>query len=200
MRNFTRGILVMMSFMVLFSLLYADEISNQIDKAKSLYSQGKYSEAVSELNFAIGQIQSLQVDRYKTAFPAPLSGWTAEDFEGNSAGMAFMGGGISVSRNYTTNNGATSVKIEVVSDSPLLSSIMMMFSNPMFLGGNKVVTVSGEKAVEEWNESDKSGQLQIVVENRMLITVNGSGLSGKSQLYDYANKIDYAKLKSFMKM
>ncbi len=181
------------------TLVYADEVSDQIDKAKALYTQGKYSEAIAELNFAVGQIQSLQVDRYKTAFPQPLSGWDAEDFEGGGVGTAFMGGGISVSRNYTTNDGATSVKIELVSDSPLLSSVMMMLGNPMFLGGNKVVTVNGEKAVEEWSESDKSGQLQIVIENRMLITVNGSGLSSKGQLYDYAKAIDFAKLKSFLK-
>ncbi|MBN1999492.1 hypothetical protein JW935_18180 [candidate division KSB1 bacterium] len=178
----------------------ADEVTSQIDKAKNLYSQGKLSEAVTELNFAINQIQSLQIDRYKTAFPNPPSGWEAEDFESGAAGMAFMGGGTSISRNYTKtdSDGETSVKIEVVSDSPLLSSLMMMISNPMFLGGKKVVSIGGEKAVEEWSDSDKSGQLQIVIENRMLITVSGNGLASKDALYTYANGMNINKLKSFL--
>jgi hypothetical protein len=199
MQRIARIILLITCTALFWSFAQADEISSQIDKAKTLYSQGKYSEAVTELNFAINQIQNLQMDRYKTAFPDALGGWEAADFEGGAAGMAFMGGGISVSRSYSTNEGSTSVKIEVVSDSPMLSGVMMMLSNPMFLGGKKVVSIGGEKGVEEWSDSDQSGQLQIVVENRMLITVSGNGLSGKDLLYTYANKINIGKLKSFMK-
>jgi len=199
MQRIVKIIHLILGMALCWSFVQADEISSQIDKAKSLYSQGKYSEAVTELNFAINQIQNLQMDRYKTAFPNALAGWEAADFEGGAAGMAFMGGGISVSRSYSTNEGATSVKIEVVSDSPMLSGVMMMLSNPMFLGGKKVVNIGGEKGVEEWSDTDQSGQLEIVVENRMLITVSGNGLTGKDQLYAYASKIDIGKLKSFMK-
>ena len=198
MRTILFTIFILVGLLLSYNTAYADDVTNQIDKAKALYSQGKYSEAVNELNFAIGQIQSLQIERYKVAFPKPLAGWEAGDFEGGAAGMAFMGGGTAVSRNYTTNDGETSIKIEIVADSPLLSSIMMMISNPMFLGGNKVVSISGEKAVEEWSDTDKSGQLQIVVGNRMVITVSGNGLASKDLLYSYANKIDIAKLKSLM--
>ncbi len=173
-------------------------IPAQIDKGKALFAQGKYSEAVTELNVAISQIQSLQMEQYKTVFPAPLAGWQADEFEGNTAGMAFMGGGISVSRNYSMDDGQKSVKIEMVSDSPLLSSIMMMYSNPMFLGDKKIVMLGSEKAVEEWNAEDQSGTLQIVVANRVLFTVNGSGIPSKDVLYSYAGKIDFAKLKSIL--
>jgi hypothetical protein len=126
-------------------------------------------------------------------------GWEADEFEGGAAGLAFMGGGISVSRNYRTNDGETSVKIEMVSDSPLLSSIMMMFNNPLFLGDKKIVTVGSERAIEEWNASDESGTLQIIVENRVLFTVNGNSIKSKDPLYSYAGKINFMKLKSFLK-
>lgn len=177
----------------------SSDIVAQIDRAKDLYKQGKYGEAINELNVAISQIQSLQMDRYKTIFPAALSGWQADEFEGGAAGLAFMGGGISVSRNYSTNEGQTSVKIEMVSDSPLLSSIMMMFTNPMFLGAKKIVNAGNERAIEEWNESDESGTLQMVIENRVLFTISGNGLKDKNILYSYAGKIDFAKLRSFLR-
>ena len=188
-------------FMMMVSFCFAQDtnIPAQIDKAKSLYSQGKYSESITELNVAVSQIQNLLMDRYKTVFPAALNGWTAEEFEGNAAGMMFMGGGITVSRRYETNDGESSVKIEMVSDSPLLSSIMMMFTNPMFLGDKKIVNLGSEKAIEEWNAEDQSGTLQIVIDNKVLFTVNGNGIANKDMMYSYANKIDFAKLRTFIK-
>jgi len=176
----------------------ADEITDQIDKGKSLYSAQKYSPAIQELNFAVGQIQNKLADLYKTALPNASAGWEADDAESQSAGLAFMGGGISVKRHFYKNEGA-SVDVEVVSDSPLLSSVMMMYGNPMFLGGNKLVTVKGEKAVEEWNESDKSGKLSLVIESRILVTISGSSLASKDDLYTYANATDIAKLKAILK-
>jgi len=196
-----RYTILFIAMSMIFSFCFAQDtnIPAQIDKAKSLYSQGKYGESITELNVAISQIQNLLMEKYKTVFPAALSGWDAEEFEGSSAGLALMGGGISVSRRYEMNDGSTSVKIEMVSDSPLLSSIMMMFSNPMFLGGKKIVNLGSEKAVEEWNAEDQSGTLQIVIDNKVLFTVNGYGIADKEVMYSYANKIDFAKLRTFIK-
>ncbi len=198
MRYMTKALILFLAVSVSLSLAQTADIPSQIDRAKALYSQGKYSEAVTELNVAISQIQSLQMDNYKTVFPAALAGWQAEEFEGNTAGMAFMGGGISVSRDYKMGE-ETSVSIEMVSDSPMLSSLMMMFSNPMFLGDKKIVPVGSERAIEEWNETDKTGNLQIVVDNRVIFTVNGNNITGKDVLYSYASKINFAKLRSLLK-
>jgi hypothetical protein len=122
------------------SSLFCDEITSTIDKAKGLYQSGKLMESVNELNYAVNQIQQLQVEKYKAVFPAAVSGWKAEEFNADAAAMTFLGGGISVSRNYTQEVGNDyysdykSVDISLVSDSPMISSLMMMFSNPMFLG------------------------------------------------------------------
>jgi len=194
-----RYFILIIATIMFFSFCFAQDtnIPAQIDKGKSLFSQGKYSESISELNVAISQIQNLLMEKYKTVFPAALSGWEAEEFESSAAGMAFMGGGVSVNRRY--NSGDASVKIEMVSDSPLLSSIMMMFTNPMFLGGKKIVNLGSDKAIEEWNAEDQSGQLQIVIDNRVLFTISGSGIANKDAMYSYANKVDFAKLRSILK-
>jgi len=180
------------------SLARADEIGDQIEKGKSLYAQQKFSQAVNELRFAVGQIMGKIAELYIQALPQAVSGWEANEPETQSAGMEFLGGGISVKRHFYKNEGA-SVDVGFVSDSPMLSSLMMMIGNPMFLGGNKLVTIKGEKCVEEWNESEKSGKLDIVIENRIMVTIEGSGLANKDDLYSYANAVDLAKLKGILR-
>lgn len=175
----------------------ADELSDSLAKAQALYAQGKYTEAITELNFAIAQIQSKQMEQYETLFPAALPTWTADKIE-SQTGMAMMGGGISMSRYYHNEAGA-SVSIAIMSDSPMLSGMMMAMGNPLLLGGKKVISIKGEKAVDDWDNDSKSGKLQIIVDNRVLITIDGSSLEKKEDLLAYANAIDFAKLRSFLK-
>ncbi|HPR17288.1 MAG TPA: hypothetical protein PLD62_03495 [Candidatus Cloacimonadota bacterium] len=198
---------VVLVFVFLISALsFADETTGALDRAKGLYQSGKYSESIGELNYAINQIQQIIMERYKTVFPAALSGWQADEFNADAASMALLGGGISVSRNYSkeleqeSNDYYTetaSINISLVSDSPMLSSLMMMFNNPMFLGGNKMVTIQGEKAIESSDSDGVPNELQFVIANRVIITVSASSCT-KDDLYAYANKIDFAKLKTLM--
>ena len=196
-------VLMLAAFLMLLGALFADETADTIENAKTLYKTGKLAEAVNELNYAINQIQQMQMEKYKAVFPAAQLGWQAEEFNAEAAAMAFMGGGISVSRRYTTSTGndyyedQKSVNITLVSDSPMLSSLLMMFNNPMFLGANKMVTIQGERAIESKNESGVPNELQFVIANRVMLTVDASNCS-KDELYAYANKIDFGKLKSIL--
>lgn len=188
----------------------ADDVTDTMDRAKQAYQQKQYSQALSDLAYAQSQIHTLLGDLYASALPAPLAGWTAEEASNASAGMGFLGGGIAVTRRYeqpveevpVDEEGfeeyveTPTVEISVMADSPALSGVMMMIGNPMFLGGNRLVQVQGLKAVEEWSAEDGHGQLQIVLDNRILITVSGNGLKDKATLMSYANAVNIAKLRS----
>ncbi len=174
----------------------ADELSDSLAKAQALYAQGKYTEAITELNFAIAQIQSKQMEQYETLFPVPLANWTADKIE-SQAGMAIMGG-ISLSRYYHNEAGAN-VTLSIVSDSPLMSGMLMAMGNPLMLGGKKVVSIKGEKAVDDWDNDSKAGKLQIIVDSRVLITIDGNSLEKKEDLLAYANAIDFVKLRAILK-
>ena len=176
----------------------ADEVTDQLDKVKSLYAAQKYAQAITELNFALGQIQEKLAEFYMKALPEPASGWQADEPESQTAVMALMGGGVAVKRHFYKGD-ETYVDVEIVSESPMLSSIMMMLGNPMFLGDNKLVIIKGEKAVEEWNGDEKSGSLQLVIENRIHVLVSGGSLEKKDDLYTYANAMDFAKLRALVK-
>jgi hypothetical protein len=61
MRTITKAMFFVLFISVALTQAQTSDIASQIDRAKSFLSQGKYTEAVSELNAAISQIQSLRM-------------------------------------------------------------------------------------------------------------------------------------------
>ena len=176
----------------------ADEISDTIERAKTLYQEGKYSEASSELQFVVGQIQNLQAEQLKKLLPDPLAGWTAEEATASTAPMGFFGGGVTANKTYNKEDTGESIEIQIITQSPLLQTVMMFLTNPMMLAAEpnaKLVRVKGEKAVEKFSAQDKEGELSLILEGKTLITVTGSEISDKNILYKYMEKIDFEVMK-----
>ena len=114
-----------------------------------------------------------------------------------------MGGGMSISRHYYVEGSEKEVDIEVVTDSPLLQAVMMWLSNPMFAAmggdtGKKPIKVDGNKAMLEFNQEEGTGELQMVVGTKTLLTVKGRGLDRSDVLVEYAKRVDTAKLKELV--
>lgn len=201
MRLGLRSILILWMFTCSAAFAHADEVADQIKEGLQLYEQGSYSEAVSALNFAVGQIQQKQAASLKEVFPPPLPGWQAEESKGEFAGAAFMGGGVSASRRYYVEGTDKSVDIEIVTDSPLLQSMMMFLSNPAFSAsqpGTKLVKIQGHKAVQKFLAQDREGDISIVIGSRMLVSVKGQGIENLDDLLAYANVIDYGTLEKYL--
>ena len=176
----------------------ADEVEESLKRAQEFYQQQKYSEAISELQMAISQIQDKQAEGYQTVLPEPPAGWSAGEIETSKVPGALMGGAVVISREYSNGQGAT-VTVTLMGESPAMSSILMMASNPMFLGpGYRLVRVKGHKALEEWHQDSNSGQLSVIVGSKAVVTVEGSGLSSKEVLHEFANLVDYEKIKRLM--
>jgi hypothetical protein len=177
--------------------VYADEISDQIKEALQSYEKGELGEAISALNYAVGQIQEKRTSELKKVFPAPLPGWKAEETSGTFAPMALFGGGVTVSRHYYTEKGAKTVDIEIISDSPLLQSMMAFITNPALLAaqpGYRLIKIREHKAVQKFTDQEKEGEVSVVIRSRMLVTVKGHGLDKIDDLMGYANAIDYNAL------
>ncbi len=69
-----------------------------------------------------------------------------------------MGGGVSASRHYCVENTDKSIDIEIVTDSPLLQSMLMFFTNPAFAAaqpGAKLVKIKGHKAIEKFSAQQR---------------------------------------------
>jgi hypothetical protein len=104
-----------------------------------------------------------------------------------------MGGGITAERRYS--KGTSSIQIQIMADSPMLQGVLMMMSNPMFAtaDGGKMERIGKQKAMVKFNPNTQNGDIQIVVANRFLVSIEGKDITNKN-LKDYAKAIDYKKM------
>lgn len=174
---------------------YADDIKDSIKEALQYYENGEYKDAVESLNYASQLIQQKKGKELESFLPEPLSGWTAQEVRSQAGGAAMFGGGVTAERKY--NKGSNSITIKIITDSPLMQSMMMMFSNPMLAtsDGGKLERIGRQKAIVKFNPSSKQGDIKIVVANRFLVLIEGRATT-QEDLKGYAKAIDYKKLQS----
>ncbi|MEZ5476836.1 MAG: hypothetical protein R3E95_04920 [Thiolinea sp.] len=154
--------------------LWADDVTDSIEEAKTAYADGDYAAAVENLNYAVQLLQQMKGEQLGKLLPEPLSGWEADEVESTAVGAAMFGGGLSAERTYRKDN--SSVMIQVVTDSPMLQGMMAMFGNPMFAAssGGKMTKINGEKAIETYDRDGQDGGYKLMVDNRYLVTVEAS--------------------------
>ncbi len=174
--------------------LAADDVSDTLTEAIKSYESGAYSDAVEDINYALQLIQQKKSESLTSYLPEPLTGWSAKKAQSQSAGSGMFGGGIGANRTYTKNS--AKIKIEILTDSPVLQSMMGLFSNPIFAtsDGGKLERIGRQKAIVKYNEDRKRGEITIVVDKRFLVKLTGTKVS-QDTLKAYAKAIDFKKLK-----
>jgi hypothetical protein len=170
-----------------------DNVLSTIKEAVRQYEAGDYTGAASNLDYAAQLVRQQKSERMKSLLPAPLSGWEGKEANAQALGAAILGGGVTVSREY--KKGASSLSVEIVSDSPVLQSVLMMVNNPMFAGagGGKLETLKGQRAISKYDSSKKTGELYIVVASRFVVTIKGRQVA-REDLLAYGEAIDYQAL------
>ncbi|MFQ5644455.1 MAG: hypothetical protein ACE5FQ_12280 [Thiogranum sp.] len=170
-----------------------DDVITSINEGMEYYKEGEYAEATSSLNYAVQLIQQKKGESLSGLLPEPLDGWTAAEAKSQAAGAAMFGGGVTAEREYSKDSSRIAIKI--VTDSPMLQGVMMMFSNPMFAtaDGAKMERIGRQKAIVKYTPANKSGTIQIVVKNRFLVSVEGNDVS-REELLDYAKATDLKKM------
>jgi len=173
-----------------------DEIENEISKALAAYKSKEYSKAIKSLEFAAQRIRTEKAEEIGKIFPDPLPGWVAADAESTAIGSIFMGGAISASRLY--RRGSSSVKIDIVSDSPLIGIVTSLLSTPVISAASPLIDITrikGYDAVVEWKDNQQEGDIKLVVDNKVLITLAARNCQ-KKDLLAYANAVDYDKIRT----
>lgn len=184
------AVAILLMFLSASSVL-ADDVTDSLNEALKKYNDGQYTEAINSINYAEQLISQKKGEALTQVFPDPMNGWEAEDVTSTSV----FGGGISAERSYRKDE--SSINIALISDSPMIQALLMMFTNPMFAtaDGGKLETINGQKAIVKYNTQDKGGEIQMVVDNRFLITVNGSEVA-REDMSAYLSNMDINKLSS----
>ena len=198
MKHFFQALLIILCVLVLGQPLHAesDDVLTTIEQAVKQYNGGDFAGAASNLDYAAQLVRQKKSEKMKELLPEPLPGWQGGEASAQAMGTAVFGGGVTVSRGYT--KGASSVNVEIVSDSPVLQSVLMMLNNPMFAGagGGNLETIKGQRAIVKYNGTNRSGDINIVVAGRFMVTFKGHEVERKD-LVDFAEAIDYQELTKY---
>lgn len=176
----------------LASPLHADDVTDNIDAAKSAYEAGNYSEALTSLDTANQYIRQKKAEEVAKLLPAAPSGWEAGEPETEAAASSILGGGVSARRTYSRESASISIKIQ--SDSAVMQYAAML-SNPMMLAasGAKMETIKGQRVAVEFKAGSDNGNIKAVIDSRYLVEIEGNGIT-IDDLRTFAKAIDFAKL------
>ena len=175
------------------SPVLADDVTDSINEGLKQYNNGEFADAVQSLDYASQLIRQKKGGQLETLLPAPIPGWKAEDAKSQALGSAMFGGGVTAERSYA--KGDSRVNVKIITDSPMMQGMMMMFSNPMMLtsDGGKLEKINGEKAIVKYSNENKDGNINMVIAGRFLITVEGNDVA-RQDLIAFAQGIDFKKL------
>ncbi len=194
---FRFSIMVVVVGFLMFSpaMVLADDVLESIEQAVTQYKQGDFSGAAGNLDYAaqlIRQQKSTQLERF---LPEAQPGWIGGDIQTSAMGAMMLGGSVSAERTYQKDGEDGSITVSIITDSPLLQPMIMMFTNPAVAAssGAKLETLSGRRAVVNYSESERSGEINLVVASRILVTVKGHYVE-KSELVSYFSSIDFQGL------
>ena len=182
-----------MMVLVMSGVVMADEITDILTETTQTYKSGDYAKVKEDLTYVLDLLRQKKGSTLKTMLPDALEGWKIETTKSNSGNAGMIGGVTSASRIY--KKGSSKITINIITDSPLLQSIGMMISNPMFSSGGKLKRINRQKAIIEYKENRKRGKLTMVVDKRFVINVEGKNIS-EEDLISYAKAIDVKKLKA----
>lgn len=101
----------------------------------------------------------------------------------------------------TYRKGDASIDVKLVDSgfaSMLIAPWSMMlasgYSRETSDGYEKAVTVNGQPGFEKWDSGSKDGELNLLVNKRFLLTVEGNDLEDTKVLHEFVSSIDMEKL------
>jgi hypothetical protein len=166
----------------------ADDVKDQINEALSAYDKKDLATATAALEAALGLLRQARAEVWKTVLPEAPQGWQAGEVELAAMGVAMMGGGTTAKRDYT--KGEETVEISLLSDSPMIQGMAMMFSGAMSGPDNKLVVIDGRRMM--YSKSDNA--YQTIVANKVLVKIEGSQGVDDPTLRTFLKAVKFAEI------
>jgi hypothetical protein len=169
------------------SIVFADEVTEAIDQARKSYESGDLAGAKQSLDLASQLVGQKNAENFGALLPPALPGWKAGEVQTTAIGILGFNA-TSASRTYTSPKNEE-VDVNITGDSGLITQFASLLANPQIAGlsGSKIVRIGKERAFQ-----DKNGDINMVVANKYLIVVKGSGPADAKLAY--AQAINLAKL------
>ena len=164
----------------------ADDVTEAMDQARKAYQSGNLGEAKQQLDLASQLIGQKNAEGFAALLPKPLAGWTQEKTDTTAVGTHMFGASMATGR-YTNAKGAD-IEVQITGDSAMIAPLAAVLSNPQFAGAMGKITRVGDQRAIVNNEGD----VHLVIANKFLVVVQGSGTAADKLAY--AQAIDINKL------
>ncbi|CAA0084281.1 Uncharacterised protein [BD1-7 clade bacterium] len=176
------------------SLALADDVEDAINEGLQLYKSGKFGEAASQWDYASTLARQAKADKVSDLMPKPLAGWESQDSESEGFAGSMMGGGTTVHKTYT--KAEAFVDITMLTDSPMVQAMVMMFANPSVasMSGMRFMTVNGQKALVQNEDGTYELHFQLNNGQTVLSVSAGGSKDNAANAKAYANAIDFKAL------
>ena len=137
----------------------------------------------------------------QTAFPS-VNGWTMDKPKGER-----MTSPVAFSQTETRYRmGDTQIEVKIVDSAfqqmmvaPWAMVLAAGYEKETDDGYEKSTILAGHPGFEKWNDRRKSGELNLVVAKRFLVSLEGDKLTDMKQLHDFAGQVDFGKLAGLSK-
>ena len=179
--------------------LFAEDLDplKIFDSAKQNCAEKHYGKCLADLQMLVGEVGRLRSDGLKALFPAAPPDWKAGEAEAiSNGGLAMLGAGSQVKREYTKGDDKRA-QITLTTDAgAMMQMVTMGFQNPAFLGeGKRIVTIKGRKAILDWQKDATSGNLMVLLNvPASMVQIEASGITSKEIQEVIAGAIDFDAL------
>jgi hypothetical protein len=136
-------------------------------------------------------VEVVSFQSLETTLPQ-VSGWTMKKPRGERMTAPIA--------ETTYTKGDTSIDVEVVDSgfaAMLVAPWSMMlasgFSRESSDGYEKAVSVKGQPGFEKWDSDSKNGELNILVNKRFLVSIDGNDIADTKMLHEIADTMDFGK-------
>lgn len=188
----------------------ADEIQNEavdsLSTAQKFVTDGNYSKAIEEINYALAKINELTAAQLLSFIPDPPDGYILinKNSQGSGAGASIMGTA-GATAEYSSESGAKiDLNIAIGGVSGKMASLAAFGS--MFAGlaqdagagQTRQIRVQGYTGTEMFNAQTGEGTLTFQIGQKTSITFKGTSIESVDVLKGLAQNFDFAGIeKSF---
>ena len=183
-------------------LARADEITDQLEQARTYYQDGDVTGAIGELEFVLQALRGKVGQELLATFPAPPDGWTVETGDDQAAGaIPFVAAGTMLSRTYRAPDGSGSIEAQLMSGGGFLQGLAGMMMTPTMLAAQpnaKRVRIGRETGVVTYDAGNRSSQLVLDLGGKATVMIEGKGVASGDPLVELASRWDLKKAKDLL--
>lgn len=167
----------------------ADPFEDGMRQAFKDYKAGNDEAVTAQLRGLLKLMDEKGAGKVGEMLPDNIDAWKGETVKTDTV----PGGGLSLSRVY--GSGDHRITVKVIKDSPLVAQLLPLLANEELikLTNRKTHRIAGEMAI-----MDGEHKLQVVVDERIYVELEGDAGTGETELVKLATKLGlerFAKLK-----